>query len=336
MKAVLETRNLSIGYRLEKGTKLLGAHFDLKLKKGSLVALLGPNGSGKSTLIKTLSGLLRSLSGQVFIEEIELNKLTKSQRARKISLVLTDPVTTMGLSVYDIVSLGRFPYTNWLGKLTQKDKDIIEESLQLVDMQLFAERKLQTLSDGEKQRVMIAKALAQQSEIVILDEPTAHLDLINRVEIMKLLRNLAHEQKRAILISTHELDLAIQSADELWLMQANNKISFGSPEDLILNNSMQDVFAQSSVDFDHLTGMFKIKHDLKMKMHFSSDDKQISLWTRKALEKIGIELVNDVEIKDAITYLSDTNTWKITLNGEEADCTSLADLVNFIASTSLD
>jgi len=261
---------------------------------------------------------------------VNLNEIPKTQRAKKISVVLTDPISTPGLSVYDVVSLGRFPYTNWLGKLTDKDEDIIDNSLQLVDMQSFADRALQTLSDGEKQRVMIAKALAQQSEIVILDEPTAHLDLINRVEIMKLLRKLAHEQNRAILISTHELDLAMQSADILWLMRADKQISVGAPEDLILNQSMQDVFAQSSVDFDHITGMFKIKHEIKMEMHFSSDDDQIALWTKKALEKIGVALIEDSSIANKIQYKSQSGLWKISINGEEERFSSLGELTVFL------
>jgi len=330
MKALMETRKLSIGYSLDKGTKVLGKAIDLKLTKGSFIALLGPNGSGKSTLIKTLSGLLKSLAGDVFVDGVNLNDIAKTQRAKKISVVLTDPISTPGLSVYDVVSLGRFPYTNWLGKLTTKDEEIIDNSLQLVDMQSFANRALQTLSDGEKQRVMIAKALAQQSEIVILDEPTAHLDLINRVEIMKLLRKLAHEQNRAILISTHELDLAMQSADMLWLMRADKQISVGAPEDLILNQSMQDVFAQSSVDFDHITGMFKIKHEIKTEMHFSSDNDQIALWTKKALEKIGVALIEDSSIANKIQYQSQSGLWKISVDGEEESFSSLGELTDFL------
>ncbi len=330
MKALMETRKLSIGYSLDKGAKVLGEAIDLKLTKGSFIALLGPNGSGKSTLIKTLSGLLKSLAGDVFVDGVNLNDIAKTQRAKKISVVLTDPISTPGLSVYDVVSLGRFPYTNWLGKLTTKDEEIIESSLQLVDMQSFANRALQTLSDGEKQRVMIAKALAQQSEIVILDEPTAHLDLINRVEIMKLLRKLAHEQNRAILISTHELDLAMQSADMLWLMRADKQISVGAPEDLILNQSMQDVFAQSSVDFDHITGMFKIKHEIKTEMHFSSDNDQIALWTKKALEKIGVALIEDSSIANKIQYQSQSGLWKIRVDGEEESFSSLGELTDFL------
>ncbi|RLD62769.1 MAG: ABC transporter ATP-binding protein [Bacteroidetes bacterium] len=330
MRALMETRKLSIGYRLEKGVKVLGENFNLNLDKGSFVALLGPNGSGKSTLIKTLSGLLQTLEGEVLIDGINLKKINKAQRARKISVVLTDPIYTQGLSVFDVVSLGRFPYTNWLGKLTDKDEAIIQESLELVDMHLFKHRKLLTLSDGEKQRVMIAKALAQQSEIVILDEPTAHLDLINRVEIMKLLQKLAHEQERAILISTHELDLAMQSADVLWLMREDKQISVGAPEDLILNNSMQEVFAKSSVDFDHLTGMFKIKHETKAEMHFQSDDAQIFLWSKKALEKIGVALVDNKTLKNSLIFESDSGLWKIQINGAEESFSSLAELVGYL------
>ncbi len=325
---LLETKDLTIGYKNSISNKILGESLNLKLRKGSFVALLGPNGSGKSTLIRSISGLLEILSGDVLIDDNSFDKLSKIQKARMISVVLTDPISSIGLSVFDVVCYGRFPYTNWLGKLKENDITIVEDSLKLVDMLGFANRKLHTLSDGERQRVMIAKALAQQSEIVLLDEPTAHLDLINRVEIMKLLQKLAHEQNRAILISTHELDLAMQSADELWLMGKDKMISVGAPEDLILNKAMQDVFAQSSVDFDHITGMFKIKHEVRSQMHFECSNPQVALWTAKALEKIGVALVQDAQNKNQIIYQSDN--WLIDLNGKQNHFSNLSELVSFV------
>jgi len=325
---VLETKALSIGYRSSKGDKVLGESLNLQLRKGKFVGLLGPNGSGKSTLIRSISGLLNPLDGEVFINNISLTKLSRTQKARMISVVLTDKVSSMGLSVFDMVSYGRFPHTNWLGKLTENDIAIVEESLRLVDMEGFANRMLHTLSDGERQRVMIAKALAQKSDIVILDEPTAHLDLINRVEIMKLLQKLAHEQHQAILISTHELDLAMQSTDELWLMTKNKSITVGAPEDLILSHAMQDVFAQSAVDFDHITGMFKMKHAISEQMHFECNQAQIALWTGKALEKIGVALVEDIQNKNKIIYNSDV--WHVEIGAKHEQFSNLAALVNFV------
>ena len=329
MKALLETRNLNIGYRLENNERLICSGLNLRLEKGSFVALLGPNGSGKSTLIRTLCALLPPLSGQVIIEGRELGNLSRMQRARKIAVVLTDAVINPGLKVWDMVSYGRFPYTNWLGKLKKEDKDIINESLELVGMAGFAERKLMSLSDGEKQRVMIAKALAQKSNLVVLDEPTAHLDLINRVEIMKLLRGLAHSRERAILISTHELDLALQSADELWLLNDRHDILTGAPEDLVLNNAMQKVFARSSVDFDHLTGLFKIKYPLRQFIRFESDDEQIALWTGKALEKIGIGTEPGVENKSHLRYRKAEGKWEFSNDEIKREFLSLAELIDF-------
>jgi iron complex transport system ATP-binding protein len=273
------------------------------------------------------------LGGSIFIEGSSIDNLSRNKRAQKISVVLTDSINTVGLSVFEVVSYGRFPYTNWLGKLVDNDIKIIEESLKLVDMLDYINRKINTLSDGERQRVMIAKALAQQSDIVILDEPTAHLDLVNRVEMMKLLRKLAHEQNKAILLSTHELDLAMQSADILWLMSNNQNISVGAPEDLILNNAMQQVFAKSSVDFDHLSGMFKIRHDLKTQMSFKCDDAQVALWTKKALEKIGIDLIKEANNQNAIQYLSTSKLWNVTINGVEGRFSSLGELIDFVTLT---
>jgi len=329
-KELLNTKNLSIGYQGSASNKVLARNLNLSLSSGDFVALLGPNGSGKSTLIRSISGLLNALEGFVFIDGKELKTLSKSQRARMISLVLTDPITTTALSVSDVVAYGRFPYTNWLGKLSDEDHEIIDKSLELVDMLSFRSRQLNTLSDGERQRVMIAKALAQRSAIMILDEPTAHLDLINRVEIMKLLRTIAHTQNQAILISTHELDLATQSADTLWLMGENQSISVGAPEDLILNNALQKVFAQSSVDFDHLTGLFKIKHDTHKEIHFQCNDAQIALWTRKALEKIGISISSDSKLDYILEYDIVQKVWVYKVSDKEISFSTLADLVSYL------
>jgi len=327
--AILQTHRLSIGYRLNKGDKILASGLDLRLEQGSFVALLGPNGSGKSTLIKTLCSLLPPLSGEISIAGQKLHRMSKLERARNIAVVLTDAVQTPGLSVYDMVSYGRFPHTNWLGKLHAEDAKVIEQSLQSVGMQNFGSREFLSLSDGEKQRVMIAKALAQQSDLMILDEPTAHLDLINRVEIMKLLRQLAHEQKRAILISTHELDLAMQSADRLWLMNSTELVD-GMPEELILNGAMQQVFARSEVDFDHLTGMFRIRQDFDREIHFDCADEQIHLWTERALEKKGIRLVSNGSLSEKIVYSSENKQWVYTAKGQSRACASLEDLVAVI------
>ncbi len=329
MKALLETRNLNIGYTYKHKERLICSGLNLKLEKGSFVALLGPNGSGKSTLIRTLCALLPPLSGEVLIEGADIRNLPRLQRSQKISVVLTDPITNPGLKVWDMVSFGRFPYTNWLGKLKKEDRDIVNESLEQVGMADFAERKLLSLSDGEKQRVMIAKALAQKSNLVVLDEPTAHLDLINRVEIMKLLRSLAHSQERAILISTHELDLALQSADELWLLNDQHGMMTGAPEDLVLSNAMQKVFARSSVDFDHLTGLFKIKYPLQQYIRFESDDNQIALWTRKALEKIGIGTEPNAENKRYLRYRKAEAKWLYSSDEIRQEFSSLAELTDF-------
>jgi ABC-type cobalamin/Fe3+-siderophores transport system ATPase subunit len=203
-----------------KRTVPIAGPLSVEIYAGQLVCLLGPNGSGKSTLLRTLAGLQSPLEGMVQITGIDAGKLKPAQLAKKISLVLTDPVRFSNLTVYSLVALGRYPYSSWLGILSETDKAIIAWAIEATGIEGFLQRKVTTLSDGESQKVMLARALAQDTPLMMLDEPTAHLDLPSRIQLMQLLHQLARQTNKGILISTHELDLAMQVADEVWLLQA--------------------------------------------------------------------------------------------------------------------
>ena len=231
---VLKTNSLSIGYTRKKSKSVIQSALSLTLRAGELVCLIGPNGTGKSTLLRTLAGLQKPISGKILIDQQDITSFSAHKKAMKIALVLTDRVDVENATVHDIVAFGRHPHSNWWGNTDKADEETIAEAIRMVQLENKTDVCFCELSDGERQRVMIAKALAQDTSIIMLDEPTAHLDLPNRVEIMLLLHRLAHKTGKSILLSTHELDLALQAADRIWLM-SNEGVVDGVPEDLVFN-----------------------------------------------------------------------------------------------------
>lgn len=248
-KTILSLSNVAIGYREKRYSTIINNHLNAQIKRGEMICLLGPNGCGKSTLIRTLAGMQPALDGKIFVDDEDISSMNLEKLAKKISVVLTDSITVPNLTVRDIVSLGRFPHTNWFGKSSKEDDSIVTESIEKVHLEQLAEKEFLCLSDGEKQRTLIAKALAQDTPLVILDEPTAHLDLPNRIAVMQLLQNLAHTTKKSILLSTHELDLATQFADSIWLIQRNQPLIIGNPEDLRTNKVFERAFNLSEKYF---------------------------------------------------------------------------------------
>ncbi|MFD1315977.1 ABC transporter ATP-binding protein [Namhaeicola litoreus] len=253
---ILSTEDLTIGYKRNKGNHVVGKSISLALKKGEVVCLMGKNGIGKSTLLRSITGVQENLGGEVFLKEKSLRKFSLSQIAQTISLVLTDKIEPTNLTVFELVALGRHPYTNWLGTLSQKDEETIVFALSKTDLLSLKNTKVNELSDGQMQRVMICRALAQDTPIIILDEPTAHLDIQHKIETFQLLHSFAHELNKAILISTHEIQLSLQIADQLWLMD-NQGITTGNVDELVKNGEINRIFDNPSIQFDHQTRLFK-------------------------------------------------------------------------------
>ncbi len=241
--AALHARHLSTGYRQGKRTRVVHRGLNLRLRRGALTALLGPNGAGKSTLLRTLAGLQPPLAGEVWLDGRPLHALSAHELARHLAVVLTDRVDVGYMSAYALAALGRYPYTRWDGRLSAEDEAIVQEAMRAAHCESLAARTASELSDGERQRVMLARALAQQTPIILLDEPTAFLDLPRRIEIMHLLRDLAHDTGKAFLISTHDLELALHLADELWLMAADGTFAIGTPEEVRRRGDLLRVFA---------------------------------------------------------------------------------------------
>lgn len=257
MATTLSASGLHIGYPLRKGSAhIVHESLGLELRSGEVTALLGLNGAGKSTLLRTLCGFQPSLGGEIKLLGRDLGTYSQSEIAKLIGVVLTEKTAAGGISVYDLVALGRYPYTGFFGELSTEDRSIIEESLTAVGIAHKSQNYISELSDGERQKVMIAKALAQQCPIIVLDEPTAFLDVISRVEVMVLLRRLAHEQGKTILLSTHDLDSAIQMSDSLWLLQKGEPMVAGEPQQLISNGEITRFFTRGNISFNPETLRF--------------------------------------------------------------------------------
>lgn len=257
-KKVLHTTNLTIGYKSKSNKSIIAENININLLSGKLIGLIGANGIGKSTLLKTITGILKPLEGAVFINDKSIETFKPQDLAKELSLVLTEHLPPSNLSVYEIVALGRQPYTNWLGNLTLEDKIKIEEAINLTDIGLFQHKKHYEISDGQLQKTLIARALAQDTDLIILDEPTTHLDLVHKVTLLKLLQKLAHETGKTILYSTHDIDLAIQLCDEIIVL-TENELYQDEPCNLITNGVLNSIFKNENIQFDASLGKFNIK-----------------------------------------------------------------------------
>lgn len=286
---VLHASALSIGYRSGRdATRLVASGLDVALRRGEIVCLLGPNGTGKSTLLRTLSGLQPPLAGRVLLDNEDVHRLPPAARGRRLSVVLTDRVTAGMMTGYDIVALGRHPHTDWRGTLGSRDHDVIERALVSTDAAALASRQISELSDGERQRVMVARAVAQEPAVMILDEITAFLDLPRRIEIMRLLATLAHDSGVATVVSTHDLELALRVADRVWLFGRNGFVA-GAPEDLVLSGAFDRAFASEGVEFDRHLGTFKTATTSRGHVALSGEG-VAAIWTIRALERAGFSV----------------------------------------------
>lgn len=287
----LETRELAIGYRRRyQSDVLLADGLNLCLQQGKLVGLLGPNGIGKSTLLRTLAGVQQPLAGQVHLVGKDIAVLNPRQLARRLSMVLTAVPPPTLMNGYALVSLGRHPHTDWLGRMTSEDHNVVAAALAAIKGMDLAEQLVNELSDGQRQKLLIARALAQQSDIMLLDEPTAYLDLPRRIETMALLSRLARSEQRAILVSTHDLDLAMRSCDNLWLMSAGG-ITSGAPEDLVLDGSLGATFRAEGIRFDNRRGSFVLDPPIGRPVYVSGNGDH-ARWLRHAIARAGFEPVN--------------------------------------------
>lgn len=251
---MIELQNLTVGY----GEKAVLSDINQVLKAGQMVCLLGANGVGKSTILRTLAGFLPPLSGNVLIDGRNLPSLTLSERSKAVSVVLTERVEVPYMKVVNLVGMGRSPYTGFFGTLTKEDRNVVSEAIEMVGITELAERTIDTLSDGERQKALVAKALAQQTPIILLDEPTAFLDFHAKVSTLRLMLKLAHETNKTIFLSTHDVEMAIQLSDELWIVQ-DGQIATGTTSSLTEGGILQSFLQDEGISFDAKDLTLKIK-----------------------------------------------------------------------------
>lgn len=319
----IEIRDLTIGYSSKKNTRIVAENINSDVNSGELTCLLGANGIGKSTLLRTLSAFLPKLSGNIYISGKNLDEYNDKDLATLVSVVLTDKIEIKNMTARNLIGLGRSPYTGFWGGLRKEDEAVVDEAISLVKIENLAERMIHTLSDGERQKVMITKALVQETPIILLDEPTAFLDFPSKVEIMQLLHKLSRKTNKTIFLSTHDLELALQIADKIWLMDKQKGIQIGTPEDLSINGALNTFFARKGIIFDHETGLFRVENELNREIKLVGEG-FIYTMIQKALSRNGIvasqDLQSDSYIKienREIRFYFDTNKYTSVANIEE-------------------
>lgn len=325
--SLLEVKNLSIGYSNGKSTKLIQKGINLQLDAGQIVSLMGQNGVGKTTFIKTISGLLPSLAGDVLYQGNNLKKISKGDMAKEMSVVLTEKPYSQNLSVLELIAIGRHPYSSWIGTLSNHDKEVIDWAITETHINYLADRKIYELSDGQLQKVMIARALAQETNIILLDEPAAHLDLYNKIEVMVLLRQIAQSGK-AILISTHDMQISTQLSDQMWLFNFGEAVQQGTPEDLILNGKLRKALNLEDYGYDMIHGTVNL--DQKEKTIYLEGEGERLFWTTQALKRNGYQTINTSEnlpINCTRIKIEDI-TWQLTQENKSISCSTIHELLD--------
>lgn len=346
----VECKNISIGYRERSSASfVVKRNLTLRAFSGEIVALLGGNGVGKSTLLKTIAGFQSPLAGELMIHHRAAGEYSSGELAREMSFVSTEIVRAANLSVRELVGLGRFPYTNWFGQLDDKDQAIIDTAIHQVGLHGFENRLINRISDGERQRAMIARALAQDTRIMVLDEPTAFLDISNKYEIVRILHKLAEEQGKCIIFSTHDLNTALSLADHIWLM-LDDRVVEGLPEEVASRGYFGSLFPNNPhLFFDPEKGDFRIRKESKGIILLKSGEPD-AFWATRALERIGFEVtpVNSANTEAAgspgttlpngpgtLVVIQQPGGWQVHYNNGSFGLDSLEQLCRFVKKVML-
>lgn len=297
--AILTTHDMAVGYGQGNKRTILLSDLNLRLEQGSLVALLGKNGAGKSTLLRALTCDSQPINGSVEIDGKPSDEISKRDLSRLIALVATERIMGGAFTIRELVALGRQPHTGFLGRLSRHDDEVVQQSLEAVGIAHKAEQHVAQLSDGERQKAMIAKALAQETPIIVLDEPTAFLDVASRIETMKLLHSLAREQNKAVLLSSHDISQSLLLADELWVITQDREVVTGSTEQVVMSGAMDRVFDNSSILFNNDLCDYESKLPTTASVMLECDDSKLEHCVANALLRNGIDTSHggDVTVK---------------------------------------
>jgi len=327
----LRTQNLAVGYRSRRGRREVLQRLNLSVRTGELVCLLGPNGVGKSTLLRTLAKMQPALAGAIELGGVDLCRLSQIDLARRLGVVLTDRLAVGALPAQRVVELGRYPHSGWFGRVTARDRAAVRWALTAVGAAHLAARDFAQLSDGERQRIMIARALAQEPLLLLLDEPTAFLDVPSRVELMGLLRHLARDEGLAVVLSSHDLELALRMADTLWLVMPDGRVSSGAPEDIVFEGDVAAAFESTSIRFRPDERTFRLTTGSRGSATVSGGGLRAAL-AGAVLEREGYTLDGDRGIEDACLRLQvdgDGLGWHASCADRQADGATFAALADF-------
>jgi len=324
-KIIAETFDLAIGYHSRGRINTVMQNVSLRAGTGELVAVIGRNGTGKSTLLRTLVSLQPALSGRVEIRGEALHRICSADLPRTISFTSTEPVSVQNIRVHEAVALGRFPYTNWIGTLTPEDEETVKEAMEVTGISSLAGRRLDSISDGERQRTLIARSLAQDTSLLVMDEPTAFLDLPSRYSIVSLLRRLTREKGKSVIYSTHDLDTAINEADRIWLMTADG-IADGAPEDLILTGTMEKAFESPMLTFSSTDGTFSVVRERKIPVALEAEGPGAKL-TEKALYRCGYSIDMKARLKVKLVESEGERLWLLVSDTDNESFASIHDLL---------
>lgn len=332
-KKILSFTKLEIGFVSGKFRHILLPPVDGTADEGELIAVIGRNGIGKSTLLRTLTGLQHLISGDLRLDSKPVQEYSRISLSAKIGYISTEIVKVSNMRVYDLVSLGRFPHTNWMGRINESDEKTISEAIIMTGMHGLRERPVTELSDGERQRTMIAMLLAQDTKIMVMDEPTAFLDISSKFEIIHLLLELTRTRKKTIIFSTHDLTTAVSQADKIWLLKGEGLIE-GAPEDLMLKEAFTHLFDESKVKYNAADGSFAIRNEEKGAVTLRGDGEK-KYWTEKALVRAGYSISDSKSALEIETPSEINEKWRCRTPGNSKEFTSIYELVTWIRDSSI-
>ena len=328
---IIRLEGLEIGYRQGRETHSLSHALTCRARKGELIALMGRNGCGKSTLLRTVAGLQDSLGGRILLDNRPLTDFHRKELSRLLGFVSTEVIRVQGLRVRDLVAMGRYPHTGWFGSLSEHDHARIAHAMEITSLDPLGDRDLDELSDGERQRTMIARTLAQDTRILILDEPTAFLDISHRYEIISLLGDLAGNHGKTVVFSSHDLNLSLQVADRIWLMLGQN-ITEGAPEDLVLNGQLEagllQESAKSGFSMDPASGDLTLIRDYRHAVSLAAGSEVLRVWTSRSLERMGfrVEENNTQPVHVLVEENGGILKWIVEKSGRKVELNSIYDL----------
>lgn len=329
---ILSLDSLRIGYAGGRKENLLLAPLTASARRGEMIAVIGKNGIGKSTLLRTLAGLQPALGGDIIYSGKSISEYSRTDLAMKIGYISTEIVKVSNMRVYDLVALGRFPYTNWFGKIDKRNHDIITDSIEKTGISSLSWRFISELSDGERQKAMIARILAQDTGILVMDEPTAFLDIGSKFEILHLMHLLSQINGKTIIFSTHDLNVAMSQADKIWLIVDNHMLE-GAPEDLMLQGAFDNLFDSSAVRYNSEQGTYSFNSENKGKINLSGEGIMLH-YTRKALNRAGYS-VSVGEIQPYVRLPSGIcKNWQLIRDDSVQEFQSLYDFVTWLSAES--